>query len=191
MRTELTNRLINLAAFVVFASGSTGMASLPSENEAVAELQRYCSACCRNVGMSYHDREDCTQDVILYLQDRIGRAWLPTAIRCRDSAEFRELKCVVQTLVKRWQRARSFASVCDYMVPVASESEEESGHPGWDEVRWVARQTLSLRQFRVLEMSAQGRSASEIAAALDLSAKQVHDTKNKAIGRLRRHFHVG
>ena len=190
MRIELANRLVNLAAFVVFASGSTGLASLPSENEAVAELHRYLSACCRNVGMSHHDCEDCTQDVLLYLQDRIGRGWLPTAIRCRDSAEFRELKCVVQTLVKRWQRARSFVSVCDYMVPVECDSEVESCHPGWDEVKSVARQTLSPRQFRVLDMSAQGHRASEIASALNLSAKQVHDTKNKAIGRLRRHFHV-
>ena len=158
-----------------------------AEARTVQDLSRYCTACWRNARLPADRWNDCTQEVLVRLLERV-----PTV---------------------DWERtlppkARSGASSCGPSTPSRSAS---SAPASWRTTRTTRSPTSvprtrsraggaraaraspptrcsSERQQHILQLTIEGWSVPEIADELGTTAERVSDEKYKAIRKLRTHL---
>lgn len=133
-----------------------------------------------------HDWEDCTQDTMLELIERLPKQQLSTAIEQPSSPARRELMRSVWCVAQRWRRAGQrkpvSLDIVGYDHADRTINEEQFDH----EELSAAIQNLSATQQQILKQYCEGSSIAEIAADLDLPAARVSDQKYKAIRELKK-----
>jgi len=153
---------------------------------AIADIDRYCTACWRNARLPVHAWSDCTQEVFSRLLQRLpGEGW--TRVLQAEGEERRELVRAIDAVKKRTQRVRKWAGsldgVADRQENVARELAEQRNL-----VHEKAQELLTPRQQRILLLSFEGWAVQEIAQEMELPAERVSDEKYKAIRKLRAHL---
>lgn len=178
------------AVAMAAAVGSSGLGSVAaassvpataSETSTISQIERYCTVSWRNAGISQQDWSDCTQQALQELLQRVSRQQLPVAMQNNQSRERRELNRTVWRTIKRWQRAPRPARLDESYVGGTRDARQDA----WDEVMTAARQHLSQRQIRILQLTRAGWRVDEIAGELDVTPARVSDEKYKAIRKLR------
>jgi len=158
-----------------------------STARAVADMSRYCTTCWRNARLDPDCWGDCTQEVLSRMLERVAPdAW--DQVLQGEGEERREFLRAIDTVKKRSQRKRRGAA-----APLECFADHRNLHQRTlkddrDAVRQAARQLLSPRQQRVLQLSFEGWSVHDIAAELKTAPERVSDEKYKAIRRLRDHL---
>ncbi len=160
-----------------------------AEASAVENIQRYCTASWRNAGVLEQDWEDCTQEAIENLLERVSRNGLVTAIQQPQSEQRRELNRSIWRTAQRWRRAKRHTSLDALEFFEAAEPTVEPTGDDLDRVE-TAMAKLSETQQQILSQWSNGDSVAEIAEKLDLSAARVSDQKYKAIRKLQRMLHA-
>jgi RNA polymerase sigma factor (sigma-70 family) len=167
------------------ASAATTAGAAPSA-KAVADLDRYCTACWRNARLPLSAWPDCTQEVFRRLLERVpAEAW--ERVLGDEGAERREFVRAIDAVKKRTQRARKWSSSSDDL-PDSRALEARRRADERDAVRRAAESLLSSRQQRVLQLSFEGWSVQEIADELGVGPERISDEKYKAVRKLRAHL---
>jgi len=179
-----------LAACTVAVAAAVGGTSAAAPSEAIDQIQRYCARSWQNAGIAPQDWQDCTQQALLELLERVSQGGLTDAIDSIDSHERRELNRTVWRTIQRWRRRPRVGSYEESSVPV-DRSARASHHEAWDEVLVVARDCLTERQQRILQLTRDGWKNSEIAHELSLTSARVSDEKYKSICKLRERLDIG
>ena len=184
------NRWSLAACTVAVAAAVGGTSSAAASPEAIDQIQRYCAKGWQNAGIARQDWQDCTQQALMELLERVSNRGLGEAIDNVESQERRELNRTVWRTIQRWRRrpkAGSFEeSTTRYDAAVRVNHSE-----AWDEILLVARDCLTVRQQRILELTREGWKTSEIAGELGLTAARVSDEKYKGISKLRSRVGIG
>jgi RNA polymerase sigma factor (sigma-70 family) len=171
------------------ALGPTAVAPAAPEAtlRAVTDMSRYCTTCWRNARLHPDCWTDCTQEVFSRLLERVTPdAW--DRVLQAEGEERREFLRAIDTVKKRTQRSRKWAG--SEMEQVADPRDRQDTRLADDRevVRQAAREVLSPRQQRILQMSFEGWSVHEIADELRLPPERVSDEKYKAVRKLRQHL---
>jgi RNA polymerase sigma factor (sigma-70 family) len=162
-----------------------------AEATAIEKIQRYCIASFRNAGISDSDWDDCSQEAIENLLERVSRRGLTSAITRKKSVERRELNRAIWRTAQRWRRAKRSTSLD------ALESFQPAAPPTTDayaennerlEALSGAMVCLNDTQQQIIEQSRNGASVREIAKTLNMPASRVSDHKYKAIRKIQRHL---
>jgi RNA polymerase sigma factor (sigma-70 family) len=174
-------------ALSTFASTETAFAaSTEATQDAIADINRYCTTCWRNARLPVTSWGDCTQEVFARLLQRLpADAW--KQVLQTDGEERREFFRAIDAVKKRTQRARKFTGCLDAVADrneVASRQRAEER----DLVREKAAELLTARQQRILQLSFDGWTVQEMAKEMHLPAERVSDEKYKAIRKLRDHL---
>src|SRR5262245_15366169 len=149
----------------------------------VSAIDRYCTACWRNAHLDPNSWPDCTQEVFCRLLERVAPdAW--GRVLSDEGEERREFLRAIDTIKKRSQRSRKWASGLIDTVADPRDREERRLADDREAVRQAAAELLSERQRRILQLSFQGWSVQEIAAELNVPAERVSDEKYKAVHKL-------
>jgi RNA polymerase sigma factor (sigma-70 family) len=157
-----------------------------AETPAVADIGRYCTSCWRNARLPVDAWGDCTQDVLTRMLERVPTARWELALQA-DGEERRELFRAIDAVKKRTQRARRYSGAVE-SAPDGRSAGEQKLAEDRETVRLAARQLLSPRQQRILQLSFEGWSVHEIGAELALPVESVSDEKYKAVRKLRAHL---
>jgi DNA-binding CsgD family transcriptional regulator len=159
------------------------------EDLAVRDLSRYCVACWRNAGVPVDRWNDCTQEVLCELLERVPLdAW--GAVLAGPEDNRREFIRVVDLVKKRVQREKKWAPLEPEQAPADIAANGELRHER-EAVRSAAQSLLTARQRLILERSAEGFAVREIASELKMPTSRVSDEKYKAIRKLHDHFVEG
>ena len=157
----------------------------PVAAQHVNALQRYCTSSWRQAGIPLHDWEDCTQETMLELLNRIPQRKLADAIEQPRSPERRELMRSVWCVAQRWRRA-------NHRNPVSLDLLPEPGSARYEKISAEDREEiqqaingLSSMQQQILHQWLDGNSVAEIAENLELPPERVSDQKYKAIRKLK------
>ncbi len=184
-----TNRNLKLAACAVAFATAMGGSALASagELEAIGKIERYCTVSWRNAGISQQEWDDCTQQALVELLDRISREGLNEAVENTESDERRELNRTVWRTVQRWRRRPRPTSLEESWAAERGDS-SSAGQTAdaWEQIASASQSCLSDRQQRILSLMRDGWRVSEIAQELEISQARVSDEKYKAIAKLRR-----
>ena len=188
MPPSSTNRNFKLAACAVaFAAAMGGSnAATSSELETIDKIERYCTVSWRNAGISQQEWDDCTQQALVELLDRISREGLSEAVENVESRERRELNRTVWRTVQRWRRRprpQSFDEARTGEQHDAFHTNETEN--AWEQIASAGESCLSQRQQQILSMMRDGWRVGEIAEALQIPQARVSDEKYKAIVKLR------
>jgi len=163
-------------------AASTSEATL----QAISDMGRYCTTCWRNARLPADSWGDCTQEVFRRLLERVPTARWNQALQ-GEGDERREFLRAIDAVKKRTQRERKHSgaveSVADRREPLALHRAEER-----EMVHQAARDLLSPRQQRILQLSFEGWSVQEMARELNLGVERISDEKYKAIRKLRTHL---
>ncbi len=166
--------------------GSTPAA--PANLQTVNDLSRYCTACWRNARLPADCWTDCTQEVFTRLLERVPAAeWDKTL--SDEGQERREFLRAIDAVKKRVQRGRKWAAYPEESVADHRPAAEREQAEVREELRKAADELLSDRQRQILQWSAEGYGAQEIADRLAIGPERVSDEKYKAIRKLRVHLH--
>jgi len=190
-KTSHSKRRQYLVAVVLGTTLTTAMGSAaPAEisHRAVSDISRYCTACWRNAQLHPDSWNDCTQEVFCRLLERIEpKTW--EQILQAEGEERRELIRAIDAVKKRSQRARkhvdSVETLPDQRDPQARRLKEEK-----TAVFDAARDVLSPRQHRIIQMSLDGWAVHDMARELHLSAARISDEKYKAVRKLQDYLQV-
>jgi RNA polymerase sigma factor (sigma-70 family) len=171
-----------VCAFTVLFS----LSGIPAANEtdAMAAIGRYCSVSWRNAGIDSQDWEDCTQDAVMLLLERIPRHRLAIAIYDADSSERRELTRTVWCITQRWRRSSKLVSLDDCCLCDCVSDQSDIAEQ-MEQVERAACVCLTARQRQIFSLRLKGYSNGEIAEKMELTKAQVSDEKYKAIKKLR------
>ena len=171
------------AAAPAVAAGAT----LPEAGQrAITDMGRYCSTCWRNARLPVEAWSDCTQEVFSRLLERVPvRDW--PRVLGDEGEERREFLRAIDTVKKRTQRARKWASGLDGVADQNDVMRRELDEQRL-QVSEAAAELLTPRQQRIVQMSFEGWSVHDIAAELAVPAERVSDEKYKAIRKLRMHL---
>jgi RNA polymerase sigma factor (sigma-70 family) len=161
-------------------------ASADLNPKAIQDISRYCQACWRNARLPADRWEDCTQSVFARLLERVETDKWGTVLKDDETAERREFIRAIDAVKKRTQRARKFGTLSGDVAEHART--ENTVRDDRDAVAKAAREMLSPRQRRILELTADGWAIPEIAAELSAPVERVSDEKYKAIKKLQHHF---
>ena len=181
-----------MVAVVLGAALATGSASAQSaaagpNPKAIQDISKYCQTCWRNARLPADRWQDCTQEVFVRLLQRIEADKWGTVLTDEETQERREFIRAIDAVKKRTQRARKLgnlsAEVADYRGRT-----ENSLRDDRETVALAAREVLSPRQRRLLELTADGWAVPEIAATLGTTVERVSDEKYKAIRKLQHYF---
>ncbi|WP_238602590.1 sigma-70 family RNA polymerase sigma factor [Fimbriiglobus ruber] len=156
--------------------------------EAVKDITKYCQVCWRNARLPMDRWDDCTQQVFARLLERVPQGqW--TAMLNTEGDERREFFRAIDAVKKRTQRARRYV---DLSPDHADDRNRAADHvrDQWETVDRAARDVLSPRQQRIVELAAGGWAVPEIAVELGTTPERVSDEKYKAIRKLRTHLGV-
>jgi RNA polymerase sigma factor (sigma-70 family) len=164
----------------------TALSMGAAPGQAIADMSRYCTTCWRNARLPVDCWSDCTQEVFARMLERVpASAW--TQALGDEGTEHREFLWAIDTVKKRAQRARKFSpnidQVADRSEPYRRDLREQR-----ETVRQAAAELLTPRQQRILQLSFEGWSVSDIAAELCLPVERISDEKYKAIRKLRTHL---
>ena len=157
--------------------------------KAVQNISKYCQACWRNARLPADRWQDCTQEVFARLLERVETEKWDAVLKDDETAERREFIRAIDAVKKRTQRARKFAALSSD-VPERANRTENSVRDDRDAVAKAAREMLSPRQRRILELTADGWAVPEIATELSTSVERISDEKYKAVKKLQHHFAV-
>lgn len=170
-------------ALTTLANNSANAAESTSPDRAISDISRYCTACWRNARLHPDSWNDCTQEVLVRLLERVAPATWGSILKV-EGEERRELLRAIDTVKKRSRRQRVWSSRCLEAVADRHELRERRLSDERDAVR-IAANRLSTRQQRILQLSVEGFSAQEIAEQLRLPPERVSDEKYKAVRKLR------
>jgi RNA polymerase sigma factor (sigma-70 family) len=171
-------------ALTALGADRLGAAEVPPQ--AVGDIGRYCTSCWRNARLPVDSWGDCTQEVFSRLLERIPAARWDLALHA-DGEERREFLRAIDAVKKRTQRARRFTGDVEQTAdprPVDERRLEEDR----ETVHRAARQLLTPRQQRILQLSFEGWSVAQVGTELGLPVERVSDEKYKAIRKLRQHL---
>ena len=180
------------------AGGSRASASQGKENwvsapigvtpEVLRDITRYCQVCWRNARLPMDRWDDCTQQVFTRLLERVDAArW--GSLLGDEGDERREFIRAIDAVKKRTQRARKYA---DLNPDVRDDRNRADAHrrEQREAVELAAREVLSPRQRKIVELTADGWAVPDIATELKTTPERVSDEKYKAIRKLRSHLGV-
>jgi RNA polymerase sigma factor (sigma-70 family) len=156
--------------------------------EVLRDITRYCQVCWRNARLPMDRWDDCTQQVFTRLLERVE----PTrwgSLLGDEGDERREFIRAIDAVKKRTQRARKYA---DLNPDVRDDRNRADAHrrEQREAVELAAREVLSPRQRKIVELTADGWAVPDIAAELKTTPERVSDEKYKAIRKLRSHLGV-
>ena len=186
-----TLQKLSVAACAVAVAATFGSVHAAEEAEAVTGIQRYCATSWRNAGIDSQDWEDCTQEVIAQLLERIAGQRMPIAIRDDKSEERRQLNRSIWCIAQRWRRRSKHVSLDE--VGSVDQAAEDARWEVIDEAEhaWLAAaDCLTTRQQQILSLWSDGWSIREVAERLDLTPARTSDEKYKAIKKLRKHLGI-
>jgi len=167
------------------AMGSAAPAAEIS-HRAVSDISRYCTACWRNARLHPDSWNDCTQEVFCRLLERVEpESW--NQVLQSEGEERRELIRAIDAVKKRSQRTRKHLDSVE-MLPDRRGPEEQQIQEERNLIRDAAREALSPRQFRIVQMTLDGWSVHDMARELHLPAARISDEKYKAVRKLREHL---
>lgn len=176
-----------LGTALAASSGTAkGVAGGPNP-KAIQDISKYCQTCWRNARLPADRWQDCTQEVFTRLLERIEPAKWEVVLKDDETTERREFIRAIDAVKKRTQRARKFVGLSPDLTDYHNRTENHVRDER-DAVAKAAREVLSLRQRRILELTADGWAVPEIAADLDTSVERVSDEKYKAIKKLQHYF---
>ena len=171
----------------IAAGGGTARAAVEPNPKAINDISKYCQTCWRNARLPADRWQDCTQEVFTRLLERVEPTKWETVLADDETLERREFIRAIDAVKKRTQRARKFAGltpdVADYRGRTENGSRDDR-----EAVAKAAREVLSPRQRRILELTADGWAVPEIAADLGTTVERVSDEKYKAIKKLQHYF---
>ncbi len=184
MANRMKRKSYVTALLVGTALGAMGSASASACDAvpATRDLSRYCTSCWRNARIQPDRWEDCTQEVLVRLLERVQPShW--DRILSSEGDDRREFLRAIDAVKKRTQRAKKAISL-DADVP-ADRNHHEDVAEQRQTLLHLSQQHLNLRQERIVRLTLDGWNVSEIADRLDLPAARVSDEKYKAIQKLR------
>ena len=154
---------------------------------AIDNISRYCTACWRNARLPTDQWDDCTQEVLVRLLERVpATAW--EQVLTGDGDERREFLRAIDAVKKRRQRERARSTNLNEPVADVRDHRLRAEADDREAVRQVATEVLSARQQRILQMICEGHGVADIAAELEMAPERVSDEKYKAVQKLRAHF---
>jgi RNA polymerase sigma factor (sigma-70 family) len=168
-------------------AASSAQADSGPNAKAVNDISRYCQACWRNARLPADRWQDCTQEVFVRLLERIEAAKWETVLKEDETLERREFIRAIDAVKKRTQRARKFTNLSPDVADYRGRN-ESSVRDDRDMVAKAAREMLSPRQRRILELTADGWIVPEIASELDTTVERVSDEKYKAVKKLQHYL---
>ena len=186
-----TLQKLSAAVCAVAVVATFGTVHAAEEAEALTGIQRYCATSWRNAGIDSQDWEDCTQEVIAQLLERIAGRRMPIAIRDEASNERRQLNRSIWCIAQRWRRRSKHVSLDEVGSP--DQTAQDADWEIVDEAEHVwqaAAECLTTRQQQILSLWADGWSIRETAEQMDLTAARTSDEKYKAIKKLRQHLGI-
>jgi len=152
-------------------------------DRAITDISRYCTACWRNARLHPDAWNDCTQEVLCRLLERVNpETW--DQILNTEGDERRELIRAIDTVKKRTQRARKHADSVE-LLPDRRDPETRQLQDDREVVRDAADRVLSRRQQRIVQMTLEGWSVHDMSRELGLPAARISDEKYKAVQKLR------
>ncbi len=181
------NSRVMMAAVVLgtaLATGSAQAATGPNP-KAVQDISKYCQACWRNARLPTDRWQDCTQEVFVRLLERIETGKWETVLTDDETAERREFIRAIDAVKKRTQRARKFVPLAPDSAAYRTENELRDDR---DVVSKAAREVLSPRQRRILELTAEGWAIPQIATELASPVERISDEKYKAVRKLQHYL---
>jgi RNA polymerase sigma factor (sigma-70 family) len=171
-------------------AGGIATAAPDATARAVNDMSRYCTTCWRNARLHPDCWTDCTQEVFSRLLERVTPDAWDRVLRA-EGEERREFLRAIDTVKKRTQRSRKWAG--NDVEQVADPRDRGAGRLADEReaVGRAARDLLSPRQQRILQLSFEGWSVHEIAGEMQLPPERVSDEKYKAIRKLREYLATG
>ena len=152
-------------------------------DRAITDISRYCTACWRNARLHPDAWNDCTQEVLCRLLERVNpETW--DQILNTEGDERRELIRAIDTVKKRTQRARKHVDSVE-LLPDRRDLEARRLQDDREFVRHAADRVLSRRQQRIVQMSLEGWSVHDMSRELGLPAARISDEKYKSVQKLR------
>jgi DNA-binding CsgD family transcriptional regulator len=170
------------------ALGSTEkLAAAEVSEHALGGVSRYCTACWRNARLPADRWNDCTQEVLTRLLERLpAGGW--DRVLSNESEERREFIRAIDTVKKRHQRDRARLRGLNEPVADPRDNREQRESEDREALNLAAGRVLSGRQQRILQMIAAGHAIGDIASELAMPVERVSDEKYKAIQKLRTYF---
>jgi len=168
------------------AFGSDHVGAAEASGQAVNDIGRYCTSCWRNARLPADAWSDCTQEVFTRLLERVPTTRWTLALQA-EGEERREFLRAIDTVKKRTQRTRKYSGAVETAADGRSTGERRLAEDR-EAVRLAARELLSPRQQRILQLSFEGWSVQEVSEELVLPVERVSDEKYKAIRKLRAHL---
>src|SRR5215469_8497699 len=154
------------AALTAFGSSAQPAQAAEATGRAVADMGRYCTTCWRNARLPIDSWGDCTQEVFSRMLERVATdAW--TRVLQNEGDERREFLRAIDAVKKRTQRARKWTGGLD-CVADRQEMHARSLDADRAAVQEAAKEVLTPRQQRILQMSCEGWSVHDMAADLQL-----------------------
>jgi RNA polymerase sigma factor (sigma-70 family) len=165
------------------ALGSDHLGAAEASGQAVHDIGRYCTSCWRNAHLPVDAWSDCTQEVFTRLLERIPATHWRLALQSEGEERLEFLRAI-DAVKKRTQRARRHSDAVETAADGRSADEQRLAEDR-EAVRLAARELLSPRQQRILQLSFEGWSVQEVGKELALPVERVSDEKYKAIRKLR------
>jgi RNA polymerase sigma factor (sigma-70 family) len=157
-------------------------------DRAVMDVSRYCTTCWRNARLHPDAWNDCTQEVLCRLLERVSPGTWEQMLKT-EGEERRELIRAVDAVKKRTQRTRKHLDSVE-MLPDRRDPEARRIQDDRQIVRDAASQVLSARQQRIVQMTLEGWSVHDMARRLHLPAARISDEKYKAVQKLRDYISI-
>ena len=176
-----------LGTALAATTGTTEGATTAPNLKAVQDISKYCQTCWRNARLPADRWQDCTQEVFTRLLERVELTKWDTVLKDDETVERREFIRAIDAVKKRTQRARKFTGLTPDLPDYRGRS-ENSVRDDLDAVAKAAREVLSPRQRRILELAGDGWAVPEIATDLGTTVERVSDEKYKAIKKLQHYF---
>ena len=176
--------MVAMVLGTALSSFSPAAAKAAPNPQAVQDISRYCQACWRNARLHPDSWADCTQEVFARLLERVAPAKWDSVLR-PDGEERREFLRAIDAVKKRTQRGRKWSGLAEDIADLRSAPEMQRNELR-EAVEKAARDVLSPRQQRILNLTCAGWSVPEIADELQTTVDRVSDEKYKAIRKLRR-----
>jgi RNA polymerase sigma factor (sigma-70 family) len=173
-------------ALSAFGAQPLSAAEIEPSGQAMRDIGRYCTSCWRNARLPMDAWGDCTQEVLCRLLERVPTSRWELALQ-GEGDERREFLRAIDAVKKRVQRARRYSDAVESAADHRLETEQRLAEDR-EIVQRAARELLSPRQQRILQLSMEGHSAQEISEELNLPVERVSDEKYKAIRKLRRYL---
>ena len=167
------------------AAGSADASPAPNP-KAVQDIGKYCQTCWRNARLPADRWQDCTQEVFVRLLERIEAEKWETVLKDDETTERREFIRAIDAVKKRTQRARKFSALTADVAEYRGRNESDL-RDDREIYSKAAREVLSPRQRRILELTGDGWAIPQIATELAAPVERVSDEKYKAIKKLQ-HF---